>query len=255
MGTITPPPGATYTLGEPTLSGNVAFVSEGRYFERSGSTWVFRGLVRPLDTPMGTKPYGADYRGGLLIPSRWPTNTTPNQCPISTCATAGASSTTWPRLARAAVPPTSTSAATGPWSRARGFLASYAALLRVAPTLRAPAAIANDFEARDISGWQQEPGSQFALATTNRGIQYRQSSLADKATAFLTNSDRFNAQSIEADIIPRAINGSSWVGLALRYIDADNHYYVTLRNTNRLQLKRRSRANSRRWTRSRCHSC
>ena len=239
VGTITPPPGATYTLGEPTLSGNVAFVSEGRYFERSGSAWVFRGLVRPLDTPMGTKPYGADYRGGLLITKSvadeyhsepeaylYLRNSAGLFDHVAVLGTYGGATSVDVSGNRAVV-------------SGSGFFGEInLQFFELPEPLRAPAAIANDFDARDISGWQQEPGSQFALVTTPRGIQYRQASLVDKATAFLTNSDWSNAQSIEADIIPRAINGSSWVGLALRYIDANNHYYVTLRNTNQLQLKR-----------------
>ena len=187
---------------------------------------------------MGTKPYGADYRGGLLITKSVADEYHSEPVPylylrnsggffdhVAALGTSGGA---------AFVDVSGNRAGLGPGV----FWRDHAALLRVAQPLRAPAAIANDFEARDITGWQQEPGSQFALATTNRGVQYRQSSFADKAISFLTNSDWSNAQSIEADIIPRAINGSSWVGLALRYINADNRYYVTLRNTNRLQLKR-----------------
>ena len=35
--------------------------------------------------------------------------------------------------------------------------------------LLAPPAVANDFDARDVTGWQQEPGSQFVIEPNERG--------------------------------------------------------------------------------------
>ncbi len=103
----------------------------------------------------------------------------------------------------------------------------------------APAAIANDFDTRDVSGFQQTPGSQFALATSGSNSVYRQSSLAGESHAVLTDSDWSTQQSIEADLTPTAFDGSDrWFGLAVRYVDAANFYYVTLRSSNRIQLKR-----------------
>jgi len=68
---------------------------------------------------------------------------------------------------------------------------------------------------------------------------YRQSSLVGKSAAILTDSDWANAQSIEADIKPTAVDGSDrWVGLAVRYIDVNDQYYVTLRGSNKVFLQR-----------------
>ena len=79
----------------------------------------------------------------------------------------------------------------------------------------------------------------FAVATTANGNHvYRQSSLAGAYRALLGNSD-WNEQSIQADIKPTAFSGSDrWAGLAVRYQDASNYYYVTLRSSGVVALKR-----------------
>ena len=83
----------------------------------------------------------------------------------------------------------------------------------------------------------------FAVATTANGNHvYRQSSLAGDYRALLGNSDWIE-QSIEADIKPTAFSGSDrWAGLAVRYLDAPNYYYVTLRSSGR----RRAQAHAQR---------
>jgi hypothetical protein len=116
----------------------------------------------------------------------------------------------------------------------------YLSVFNLPAPLAAPPAIANDFEARDITGWQTNSTSQFALATSPLGTVYRQSSLAGESRAWLTASDWPNAQSVSADIRPTGFNGGDkWFGLAVRYADASNYYYVSLRNSNRLQVKRK----------------
>ena len=46
-------------------------------------------------------------------------------------------------------------------------------------------------------------------------------------------------QSIQAEIKPTAVNGNDrWVGLATRRTDASNYYYVSLRSSGIIQLKR-----------------
>jgi hypothetical protein len=46
-------------------------------------------------------------------------------------------------------------------------------------------------------------------------------------------------QSIQADVRPTAFEGADpWFGLAVRRTDADNYYYVTVRNSNVIQVRR-----------------
>lgn len=79
----------------------------------------------------------------------------------------------------------------------------------------------------------------FAVATAANGNHvYRQSSLSGDYRAVLGSNDWIE-QSIEADIKPTAFSGSDrWAGLAVRYLDASNYYYVTLRSSGVVQLKR-----------------
>jgi hypothetical protein len=70
---------------------------------------------------------------------------------------------------------------------------------------------------------------------------YRQSSVAGDAGALRTGVDMRN-QSIEAEVVARAFaagTGDRWFGLSVRQIDSDNLYYLTLRNTNVISLRKR----------------
>lgn len=76
------------------------------------------------------------------------------------------------------------------------------------------------------------------MVTASTGRVYRQSSLAGNATSIRTNLD-WRDQSIQADIRPTAFDGPDrWIGLAVRYQDAGNYYYLTARTTDTLQLKK-----------------
>jgi hypothetical protein len=83
-------------------------------------------------------------------------------------------------------------------------------------------------------------GSQFAIAQSGASRVLRQSETTSTAThtALLSDSNWTN-QSIEADVRPTAFNGSDrWVGLTTRYQDANNQYYVTLRSSNVIRLRK-----------------
>lgn len=103
-----------------------------------------------------------------------------------------------------------------------------------------PDSISNDFNAGDVSGFTTNAGSQFALAGNVYERLYRQSSTAGESIAVLDGSDWRNYQSIETDFTPTAFDGPDrYVGLAVRYQDAANNYYVTWRSSNVIQLKRK----------------
>jgi hypothetical protein len=107
--------------------------------------------------------------------------------------------------------------------------------------LTAPAAIQYAFPNTTVSGWTVLTGSQFALAPSGTTQVWRQSSTAGDAGAVLDASDWTN-QSIQAEIKPTAVSTSGtdrWVGLMTRRSDASNYYYVTLRASGVIQLKRR----------------
>jgi hypothetical protein len=95
------------------------------------------------------------------------------------------------------------------------------------------------FESGNGANWTPSAGSQFAVVrpTTINGV-YRQSSALGSAHAVLGNTSWLH-QGVEADIRPTAFDGSDrWVGVATRFVDMQNHYYVTLRSSGSVHLKR-----------------
>jgi hypothetical protein len=95
-----------------------------------------------------------------------------------------------------------------------------------------------NFQTGTGANWTPGPGAQYAIATVGTNRVYRQSSLAGDAHAVLGGAAWGN-QSIEADIRPTEFaRNDRWVGLATRYSNAQNYYYVTLRNSGSVQVKR-----------------
>ena len=68
----------------------------------------------------------------------------------------------------------------------------------------------------------------------------RQSDTARSAThTAVLDASNWTNQSIQADVRATAFDGSdSWLGLATRYRDAGNHYYVTMQRLGLVSLKR-----------------
>lgn len=101
-----------------------------------------------------------------------------------------------------------------------------------------PASRQDNFQDGNANGWAPQAGSAFAVVSTPTSRVYRQTSLTGTAASVLTNTD-WTDQSIQAEIKPTAFDGADrWFGLAVRYTDASNYYYVTARSTNVVQLRR-----------------
>jgi hypothetical protein len=106
-------------------------------------------------------------------------------------------------------------------------------------TLTQTATKQDSFEDGNASDWTPQAGSSFSVATSGSRI-YRQASTTGNATSIWGNTDRTH-QAVEADIKPTAYattTGDKWFGLVSRYIDANNYYYVTIRNNNTVLLRR-----------------
>jgi hypothetical protein len=102
-----------------------------------------------------------------------------------------------------------------------------------------PPLVQNDFESNSGPALTPLPGSSFATESNGTTHVYRQSSVAGDAGATLAPD--YTNQSISADIRLNAVNGADrWVGLMVRYTNEANFYYVTLRDSNRIVLKRMS---------------
>jgi hypothetical protein len=102
--------------------------------------------------------------------------------------------------------------------------------------LSAPELLQEDFEGG--GGTWTEVAGQFTPTAREFSRVFHQSSLTGSGVALLAGSD-WTHQSVQADIRPTAFSGADrWFGLATRYADSGNHYYVTLRSSGTLQLRR-----------------
>jgi hypothetical protein len=106
-----------------------------------------------------------------------------------------------------------------------------------------PAPRYDDFESGNGASWTQGAGAQYAAVQANASNGspnrvFRQASDVGDAQAVLTGTV-WTDQAIEADIKPTYFKSNDrWAGLATRYANAQNYYYVTLRNSGSVQLKR-----------------
>jgi hypothetical protein len=91
-----------------------------------------------------------------------------------------------------------------------------------------PSPIVDNFETHDLSEFTFN-GGQFALAQRGSNDVLAQNSANGMAIALTNDSDWTDYQSIEADITPAYSNSDSWVGLVVRYVDANNFYYAVVR--------------------------
>jgi hypothetical protein len=114
-----------------------------------------------------------------------------------------------------------------------------ALLYELPNTMTQPSRVQDDFELGNAAEWTPSAGSSFTV-TRGRSVSqvYRQSSLAGDALSIRGGTDWTN-QAIQAEITPTSFDGTDrWFGLVARYSDASNYYYVTVRNSNVVQLKR-----------------
>jgi hypothetical protein len=104
--------------------------------------------------------------------------------------------------------------------------------------LRAPAPVVNDFEDRNISDLTFS-GGQFALATRGSDDVLAQSASNGLAIALANGTDWTDYQRVEADITPTFSGTGSWVGLVARYVDANNYYYLAIRDNDTYGIYKR----------------
>ena len=95
--------------------------------------------------------------------------------------------------------------------------------------LAAPTPIVDDFEDGRTSDFTVSAG-QFALARRGSNEVLAQGSASGLALALANDSDWTQDQIVEADITTANSNSDSWVGLVARFVDANNFYYLAVRN-------------------------
>ncbi len=100
-----------------------------------------------------------------------------------------------------------------------------------------PAARYDDFQDGVADGWSAVGTTRFSVTAGSNRV-FRQADISGEARALLDGTS-WKDQAIEADITPTAFGcADCWVGLVTRYQDAGNYYYVTLRNSGQVHLRR-----------------
>ncbi len=120
---------------------------------------------------------------------------------------------------------------------ARGPNAAY--VFDLPQLLTQPAIVQEDFADRVADGWEALAASRWSVVASGETSVYRQDDMSGDARAILGSEDRTN-QSIEVDAKPLAFatGGDRWFGAMVRYTDAANYYYVTLRTSNTVHLRK-----------------
>lgn len=220
------------------LEGEVAVVSgtqsSGDYvFLNGGNGWGLDTRIRPVDTYTNWVAGFLELQNGRLLRSSL-------QDDGEVRVFRRASSGQWDDLARL-VPSTgrlhnNSADSSGNRVIAQGMDAVY--VWDLPSNFSQPERRQDDFQDGNATGWEAQAGSDFTVVSGTDSLVYRQNSLAGNATSLL-NTTAWRNQAIQADIKPLQFQAADrWLGLTVRYIDANNYYYVTLRQSNVLQLRR-----------------
>lgn len=209
--------GDTLILGEagPTL----------HLYRRSGTTWTYASSVRPPEVAIG--PRGSPAISGDLV------------------AQTMAGSDTIHLFQRDGTQLRPVAKLLGPASefdlhgRSVASIAGTQLVLFSVPTdLSQPPLIQDNFQDGNANGWNPFLTTSWTVTTSGTTRVYRQTNLASEARSILTGTDWTN-QAVQADIKPTEFDGADrWFGLAARFTDPANYYYVTLRSSNTLLLRR-----------------
>jgi hypothetical protein len=101
-----------------------------------------------------------------------------------------------------------------------------------------PPLVQDDFEDGDDAGWRIA-SSTWRTIRARGSFVYEQTRTSGDARTVLQNLDQQDV-AIQAVVRALSFNGSGrFVALMARYVDDANHYYAALKNTNRLELRKR----------------
>ena len=229
------------------LQGSTAVAPNGVVWRRSGSTWIRQGVATSVDhDDGGAIATAAVYRDGVLVTSEATTwhpfprvylEASPGQFEhVANLPSDDGSTTTAHDVSGRTVV-----AAARDDSLPRDEQRNAVRVFNLPSQLRAPTPIVNDFEDRDVSDFTLH-GGQFALAMRGSDDVLAQSATNGLAIAVLSGSDWTDDQRVEADITPTFGGTGSWVGLVARYVDADNYYYVAIRDNRTYGIYKRVNA-------------
>ncbi|MGH8175783.1 MAG: hypothetical protein ACREV5_05935, partial [Steroidobacter sp.] len=102
-----------------------------------------------------------------------------------------------------------------------------------------PELVQDRFQDGDANGWSPSNVSAWGVATSGPSRVYRQKTFANEARTVLNNAMWTN-QSAQADVTPTAVQGADrFAGVVVRFVDPSNYYYVSLRSSNTVQLRKK----------------
>jgi hypothetical protein len=238
-GSVTMPPDLPASYGPLALEKATAVTPGSFVFRRAGSTWTPQGTVVPVDYGNNSgDAFEVKYRDGLLLTTEWWAGynlarpyvyleTSPGQFEHAAILKTDYHTIDHDVSGQTAV------AAIQRYTGEQDVMVFF-----LPAQLPAPSPIVNDFEHRDSSNFTFNSG-QFALATRGNDDVLTQTSTGGLSLAVVNDSDWTYYQRVEADIAPTFGAADGWVGLVARYVDANNYYYVAVRNDNTFGLYRR----------------
>lgn len=231
----------------PALQSDTLVVDDLNQYRRSSIGWTSAGRVVPLNFPNGAGDQGPVlYRDNVLLVNDLTDVADVGRRPYLYVKNAQGSFDHVGILGSPFGGPMtidfdlSGSTAVGISQSGRGTIINELAIYKLPVNLVRPRAIANNFDARDIGDFATTPGSEYALAGNQYNYLYRQSNRTADTAAVLANSDWTDYQSVEAVVKANAFaRPDAWLGLAIRYVDENNHYFVSLGNDDVLRLQRK----------------
>ena len=231
----------------PALQGGTLVLNDLSYYRRTTSGWSRVNRLSPLNYPNGAGDAGrVHYRDNVLLvndaPDGFEIGTTPylyvknsqggfDHVGIIGGPNPGPSTSDFDISGRTVVK-TSVSE--------RGSIITEIVVYTLPDELPKPRAIVNNFEARDVSNFSTTAASQYALAGNSSNYIFRQSNQTADTAAVLNDSDWEDYQRVHAVLKPNAFSrANAWLGLAVRYIDENNYYFVSLGNDDVVRLQRK----------------
>ena len=231
----------------PALQGGTLVLNDLSYYRRTSTGWSRVNRLLPLDYPNGAGDSGrAHYRDNLLLvndgPDGYQSGKTPylylknsqggfDHVGVIRGTISGASTGDFDISGRTVVTEL---------VRERGSIITEIVVYTLPEDLPKPRAIVNNFDARDISNFSTTAGSQYALAGYSSNYIFRQSNQTADTAAVLNDSDWTDYQRVHAILKPNAFSrADAWLGLAVRYIDENNYYFVSLGNDDVVRLQRK----------------
>ena len=221
------------------VSGDLAIIAGSRLYRRSGGVWTFKENLQQEEYGIGAS--GVALRGNLAALSidrsisLFQVSTTGNASEIARLTQPGGVLATnkLDISGRRIIVMDASQIQNEFPSIGEAYIFEIPATLPTQPTL-----IQETFQSGNAARWTPLAGGSWSVANTTASRVYRQASLAGDATSVLSNSD-WTDQSVQADIRPTAFSGNDrWFGLAVRRVDAANYYYLTVRSSGVVQLKK-----------------